>query len=163
MSANIILQFAESTSLGGRIIEWYDHGRFAHVDTVLPDGSLLGARDDTVLGVPSGVQIRPANYLPVGTITYKVALETSEEIAAAYHDFIVGQIGKPYDETAIIGFVSGRNWYKPDEWFCSELVTAGLVQSGYLKPLTAPANKIAPDDLLLVLSAINVIFLPPQQ
>jgi hypothetical protein len=157
----ILLQFAGSSSIGGRIIEWYDHGRFAHVDTVLPDGTLLGARDDVCGNVPAGVQIRPANYLTPDVKTFRVSLATTDEIAAAYYSFVKAQIGKPYDELAIAAFVSGRNWYRDGEWFCSELVTAGLIAAAYLMPLVAPANKMAPDDLLLVLSALVRITLPP--
>lgn len=157
----ISLQFASSTSLGGRIIEWYDHGRFAHVDSILPDGSLLGARDDVCSGIPSGVQIRPGNYLGFATTTFRVDLSCTDDQSVAYYTFISQQMGKPYDEQGILGFVTGRNWYKEGSWFCSELVAAGLVCCGYLRPLVAPANKMAPDDLLLVLSALQQIFLPP--
>ena len=156
----INLQFAESTSLGGRIIEWYDHGRFAHVDTILSDGSLLGARDDVVSGVPAGVQIRPASYL-ANAMVFAVSLSCTDEIEAAYYAFVNAQVGKPYDESGIAGFVFGRNWNKPDSWFCSELVAAGLQAAQYLRPLVAPANKIPPDDLLLVLSSLVDIRLSP--
>jgi uncharacterized protein YycO len=156
----INLQFAESTSIGGRIIEWYDHGRFAHVDVVYPNGDLIGARDDVVAGIPSGVQVRPSTYLGDSKV-FKVEIITSDNLAGKFYDFISAQIGKPYDESAIAGFVAGRNWYRTGEWFCSELVAAGLVSSGYLLPLSAPANKIAPDDLLLVLSGLTEVQLPP--
>lgn len=159
-TGTIVLQFAESTSLGGRIIEWYDHGRFAHVDTVLPDGSLLGARDDVVAGIPAGVQIRPADYLGAAK-TFQVSLPVPDVAALDYEYFLRQQLGKSYDESAIAGFVFGRNWNKPDSWFCSELVAAGLQQAGILKPLVAPANKIPPDDLLLCLSCLVDIGLPP--
>lgn len=32
------------------------------------------------------------------------------------------QIGKPYDWTAIIGFVFRSDWQATDSWFCSEVI-----------------------------------------
>jgi len=159
----IVLQFCSATSLGSRVIEWYDHGRFSHVDSVLPDGNLLGSRDDVTGGKPAGVQIRPADYLSVTDNTFRISLQTSDQIQKDYYEFITNQIGKEYDEEGIMGFVAGRNWRKPDTWFCSELVAAGLEAAGFLLPLVAPANKIAPDDLLLVLSDVVIVILPPIQ
>lgn len=149
----IDLQFAGSSDLGGQVIEWYDHGRFAHVDVVLPSGKLLGARSEVIGDVPAGVQVRPASYLSNTVSTLKVNLECTDEVSNRFYQFVSEQIGKPYDWEAIVGFVAGRQWMQPDSWFCSELVAAGLVQSGFVHQLSAPANKIAPDDLLLVCSA----------
>lgn len=149
----IVLQFASNASLGSRLIEWYDHGKYSHVDTVMSDGMLLGARDDVVGAAPAGVQIRPADYVR-GYALLRVTLPCPDAIANAYYDFVHEQLGKSYDETAIKAFVTGRNWAEDDSWFCSELCAAGLEKSGYLHMLSAPVNKIAPDDLLLVLSAL---------
>lgn len=150
----ITLQFAGPQDWGGELITWYDHGKFAHVDAVLPDGNLLGARSEIVMEVPAGVQIRPASYLPESTTKLTVVLPCSDRISDAFYQFISEQIGKPYDEKAILGFVAGRNWAEEDSWFCSELVAAGMVKAMYVNQLSAPANKIAPDDLLLVCSAL---------
>lgn len=149
----IVLQFASNTSFGSRMIEWFDHGKYSHVDTVLPDGTLLGARDDVIGTVPAGVQIRPAEYVH-GSTLLRVTLPAPDAIVNAYYAFARSQLGKPYDRTAICAFVVGRNWQEDDSWFCSELCASGLEKSGYLHMLSAPVNKIAPDDLLLVLSAL---------
>jgi hypothetical protein len=149
----IVLQFVGNNSFGSTLIEWFDHGQYSHVDSVLPDGTLLGARDDVILGVPAGVQIRPATYVDSYPKIKQVSLPTTDEIAQAYYDFVRSQIGKPYDSTAIAAFIVGRDWINPLAWFCSELATAGLLASRFLlhKP-SAPCYKIAPDDLLLICS-----------
>ena len=149
----IVMQFAGSSSLTSRLIAWYDHGDFAHVDTVLPDGTLLGARDDVMDGCPAGVQIRPAGYQQGYTIK-RVSLPCTDAQQAAYYSFVTAQIGKKYDETAIAAFMVGRDWRSPDSWFCSELCAAALEESGVVPALSAPCSKVAPDDLLLVLSAL---------
>jgi hypothetical protein len=149
----IVMQFAGSDSLTSRLIQWYDHGEFAHVDTVLPDGALLGARNDVMDGYPAGVQIRGADYQQGYTLK-RVTLPCTDAQEKAYYDFVMAQVGKQYDSTAIAAFAVGRDWRAPDSWFCSELNAAGLEESGVVPPLSAPVNKVAPDDLLLVLSAL---------
>jgi hypothetical protein len=152
----ITLQFVGNDSLGSKLIEWYDHGQYSHVDTVLPDGSLLGARNDVIGSIPAGVQIRPAGYV-LGDRMKRVVLPCSDAKEQNYYDFVRAQIGKPYDQKAIAAFFTGRDWRNEDQWFCSELAAAGLEDAAVFCPLSAPVNKIAPDDLLLVISAMVVV------
>lgn len=149
----IVMQFAGSSSMTSQLIEWFDHGEYSHVDSVMPDGLLLGARDDVMSGYPAGVQLRGADYQQ-GYQIKRVTLPCTDTQQKAYYDFVLAQVGKPYDEDAIVGFVAGRNWRAPDAWFCSELNAAALEASGVVPQLIAPCNKIAPDDLALVLSAL---------
>lgn len=149
----IVMQFVgDSNSVGSTLIEWYDHSTYSHVDTVLPTGELLGARNDVIMNIPAGVQIRPASYVAGRTIL-RVNIPCPDPVANSYYEFVKAQIGKPYDETAIAAFVFGRNWTEDDSWFCSELCSAALVFSGYVHQLSSPCNKIAPGDLCLVISA----------
>lgn len=151
--SSIILQFVGAADAGGSVISWFNHGPFAHVDSVLPDGTLLGARSDIWKGVPAGVQIRPADYMPFKNPVQAV-LDAPQPVADAYYAFLMDQIGKPYDMTGIVGFAFGRDWRNPAAWFCSELAAAGLEECGYFEhKLIQPASKIAPDDLALLCSA----------
>lgn len=158
----IVLQFVKGSDFGADAIAWFGHGAdFSHVDTVLPDGKLLGARSDVVGAAPAGVQIRDPGY--VGKCrTFRVSLPCSDEMSSAYHGFLWAQIGKPYDHTAIMAFVAGRNWQDPDAWFCSELKAGAMLSAGFFPyPLAAPANKISPPDLLLLISTRVPVILPP--
>lgn len=148
----IVAQFAGNGSFGSRLIEWFDHGAYSHVDIVLPSGELLGARDDEIEGIPSGVQIRPASYV-AGYHVKRVEIPAPDPVVASFYELAHSQIGKPYDRTAIAAFFVGRDWREDDSWFCSELFSWLLEQSGFLHPLSAPCNKIAPDDALLIVSA----------
>lgn len=152
MSGQIVMQFAGSSSLTSRLIQWFGHGQFAHVDTVMPDGTLLGARNDVMAGYPAGVQIRGADYQK-GYKLKKVVIPCTDAQQKAYYDFVLDQVGKPYDSLAIAAFAAGADWSNRDAWFCSELNTAALQHCGWLKPLSEPPNKIDPDSLLLVISA----------
>ena len=151
--SSIILQFVGAADLGGKIINWFDHGPFAHVDTVMEDGSLLGARSDVWAGVAAGVQIRPHDYMPFAN-PVRAVLDAPDTVVGAYYTFVQAQIGKPYDMTGVVGFAVGRDWRNTNAWFCSELVAAALEESGFFEySLIQPANKIAPDDLALLCSA----------
>jgi hypothetical protein len=152
MSA-ITLQLSSMEDVGSLAIRAFSHGPYSHVDAVLPDGNLLGARSDQIGSVPPGVQIRLPGYANFSTLNH-VVLPTTPECETAFYDFLRTQIGKPYDHSAILGFAFDRNWRDADSWFCSELVAAALEKAGYFSfCLAAPANKITPADLLLALSA----------
>jgi hypothetical protein len=155
----IVLQFVEGSGLGAALIKYYDHGIYSHVDSVLPDGTLLGARDDVIDGIPSGVQIRPASYV-AGEIVLRVTIPCTDAQQDAFYAFVRVQLRKPYDETSIAAFALGRDWRADDSWFCSELCAAAVEASGFVQPLSAAANKVAPDDLLLVISALVPISIP---
>lgn len=168
MTGLIHMQFVGSTTWSSTLIKWFGHGLpVSHVDTVLPDGicdargvphgSLLGARSER-LGAPAGgVQIRPPDY---ETWSYRltVPLPCPDAIADKYHEFVLSQVGKPYDGVGLISnFIFGRDWRRADSWWCSELNARGLEPdvSGYLaRRLASPSNKIDPASLILVLSAL---------
>jgi hypothetical protein len=142
----IRLQFVNDNSLASWAIQAYGHGWPSHVDVVLHDGTLLGARED------GGVQIRPAGY---GDFAQKqiIMLDAANPIDVDFHTFVRQQIGKPYDHLAIAGFVANQDWRTQGAWFCSELVAAALEVSGWFpKKLARGTNKISPPELLLTLS-----------
>lgn len=142
----IRLQFADEPRWWARPIKWFSHGEFCHVDIVADDGALIGARPIR------GVARRPPNYLPFTRTLIVDVPVTGQDQATAFLD---AQIGKPYDFTAIGGFLRGRDWREDDSWFCSELVAAVLERGGaFPHRLAAPLSKVTPADLLLVLSAL---------
>lgn len=149
---DVILQFSARDDAGSTAIKLFERGWCSHVDTVFPDGSLLGARSDEVGGKPAGVQLRPANYMQFDkTVRYTLRMPTYN--AVAFADFLQKQIGKPYDEKAIVAFALGRDWHNPDAWFCSELVAAALEQSGWFpNKISEDANFLTPRDLEIIIS-----------
>ena len=149
----ITLQFAQGTDGTSLAIQWFSQGPWSHVDSVLDDGTLLGAR------LEGGVAIRPSTYLGAEKVG-RITIPATDEQTAEYYRFIASQVGKLYDTTGIIGFVADRNWRTPDSWFCSELVAAGLEQCGFFQyPLYVPANKITPSGLPLLLSTLMPVAL----
>jgi len=149
----IVLQFVEGSGFGAALIKWYDRGQYSHVDTVLPDGTLLGARDDSIGSIAAGVQIRPASYV-AGETVRRVILPVTDAQETAYYAFLQAQIGKPYNELAIAAFAAGTTWSSPNSWFCSMLVAYGLQLIKVFNTLSEDATKVAPDTLLLLISAL---------
>jgi uncharacterized protein YycO len=61
-----------------------------------------------------------------------------------------GQVGKPYDLTALFGLLMHRDWQEDDSWFCSELVAWVFAQGG--TPLFRPEamHRITPQHLWML-------------
>jgi uncharacterized protein YycO len=153
----IVLQFICEDSLASSAIAWFSAGAISHVDCVLDDNTLLGARSDKVGGRPAGVQIRPVNY---ATFTRRVimTIAANDIQKAKFNNFLMKQLGKPYDTEAIWAFMFNRNWRELDSWICSELQAAALEASGVFNTLYLAANKITPVSLALAASAIGGIY-----
>jgi uncharacterized protein YycO len=152
----IRLQFVRGMGISSSAISWFSAGHFSHVDAILPNGSLLGSRSDQIGLIPPGVQIRPPYYEKWKERVVMV-LPQSSGYDEAFIAFLHSQLGKPYDKTAIWGFVAGRDWREDDSWFCSELLSAALEISRACPVLYAPRNKVTPAALATVMSALGAI------
>jgi hypothetical protein len=150
-TAAVKLQFVLGNDFSSTLIAWFNSGHFSHVDSVGADGTLTGAR--SAGPIHPGVWTRPANYTTWRRrVTMSIPCTPGQY--AKYWAFIDAQYGKPYDKSAIFAFLIDRNFHDPDEWFCSELVTAALEAAGLIGTLFEGANKVAPTPLALVVSSI---------
>lgn len=148
----ITLQFVLGKGLSSRAIAWFSAGHFSHVDAVMPDGSLFGARSDWIRGIQPGCRVRPANYESWLSVV-RMSMDASSSKERLFYSFLKAQEGKPYDSTAIIAFMVGRDWRDTSSWFCSELQSAALEKCGVFSGLYLAANKITPVALALTASA----------
>lgn len=153
MSA-IKLQFVLGAGLSSRLIAWYGqgYGGYSHVDAVLPDGSLLGARSDAVGGKSPGVQIRPQGY-ERWLKRCVVEIDATDAQAAAWEGWLRRQIGRPYDHAAIVGFILGRRLGDRGHWICSGCQFGALEAAGLLGPGPVPPDEVTPNALLLLVTA----------
>lgn len=55
---------------------------------------------------------------------------------ATADDWLLEQVGRPYDWTALLGFLAWRDWADDHAWYCSELAAAWLIVGG-VDPLLA--------------------------
>lgn len=139
-------------------IRRFCHSAYSHVDFCLPDGSMLGASDSAdapvIAGNPRGVAIRPAQYEIYGRKCMAI-LKTDK--ASAVIGLAMAQLGKPFDNSTLHGFLSdrpgNRNWRSEAAWACSELCAYCLEQAGFFPyKLISAKNRITPADLLLLLN-----------
>jgi hypothetical protein len=151
METMIRLQFAAEGGFSSRLIGLYDHGWCSHVDAVLADGSLVGAR------IRGGVLRRLPGYAPF-IRTLRVDIDVSKETSGRFYEILRGEMDKPYDWRAIVAFAVDRDWRCQDSWMCSELITSCLERAGYFSfPPVNAANRITPGDLMLMLSVLTPI------
>jgi uncharacterized protein YycO len=140
----VTIQLVTEDSFASKLIRYFTNSEFSHVDLVMPDGGLLGARLD------GGVQIRPDNYAKFTKLA-RFNIDLPADTAAKLFIFATAQVGKKYDSSGIINFFTqNRNWREDDSWFCSELIAAAFEHAGY--PLFNPfvvAERITPRDLTL--------------
>jgi hypothetical protein len=150
----IQLQFVCEDNIASQTIAWFSQGQFSHVDAVLPNGDLLGARSDSVGGQPPGVRIRPPGYVQFSRKAV-MTLPCSDEQQKQFYAFLNDQLGKPYDSTAIWGFVVNRDWREDDSWICSELECAAGEKCKILPKLFVPASKVTPVCCAVAFSAVG--------
>lgn len=151
MTEFLRFQFSRQDDLTSDLIALGGAGDFSHVDIVLPNGSLLGARSDHIDGL-TGVQIRKPGYAKWTRQVFIDVPCTASQAAKAY-DFAIEQVGKGYDKWAIAAFVVGRDWREEDKWFCSELGARVGEVAGVFAEMFSPVNKIEPVELSLVASS----------
>jgi hypothetical protein len=151
---SVKLRFVRGLDFSSRVISWFSAGHLSHVDAVMPDGMLLGARSDVIQGIPTGVQVRPSRYEPVALeVVMDIPATAFQE--AAFYGFLREQLGKPYDRSAIWAFAFNRDWHDTNAWICSELQAAALESAGILPKLFEEVNKITPVALADEVSAIR--------
>ena len=153
----IRFQYVAAASVSSWLIERFGGSpgdEFSHVDYVMPDGSLLGARDDVIDGVPAGVRIRKQGY-EKWRRREVLSLAVPADVAGAAMRFAVRQIGDPYDQDAIVGFAFNRVRHAENHWICSALAT-GIVQAvNYWTDLIVRPWQVAPNGHALAFSAIG--------
>lgn len=150
----IRLQFVLGAGLSSRLIAWYGqgYGGYSHVDAVLPNDTLLGARSDAVGGQAPGVRVRPPGYEKWRRRTV-VEVPCSEGRAFAWAEVLQRQVGCPYDQQAILGFLFGRREHTKGRWICSALQTHGLKRVHLLHRVPIPDSQVTPDNLFTLVTA----------
>lgn len=156
---SIHLRFVRESDPISDIISWFSQGIFSHVDCLLPEHpglplEALGSRSDKVGGKPSGVEIRPADYAKFA-VSLTLGLNVTEDQYKKFTTWLFDQLHKPYDHRGIWGIALGRDWREDGSWYCSELIAAGLEEAGIIPRLITPTNRINPDRLATVISAIG--------
>lgn len=154
--SHIQLQFVRARGLFSWMIARFgvQQPGFSHVDIVLPDGRLLGARDDAVGGEPAGVWIRPPNY--EHWVRRQVLTYLCHPLGVKRaHDWAMGEISKKYDDDAIAGFIFGQRWHRHGDFICSVLAGNYLLHAGILHEDPASLQGTSPNALYAMSLAVG--------
>ena len=160
--ASVTLRFVTDGDIVSAAIRGGEMGFWAsHVEALTPDDKLLGAHYD------GGVQARARSY-DAGQWKQElfVTLPATDAQAAAFYAFLMSQVGKPYDMTAIgemaLGVVTGEapNWAQSPSWICSALQTAALLTAGLMKAAPASVRLATPRDVLVGCAWLTAIGAP---
>lgn len=154
-------RFIAEKDVASRAIAWFGGGEWSHVDLVMPSGQYAGARTaiDNAPSGSAGYQLRPIDYIkPARSVV--LSLEVSAAQEQACYTASNAKLGDPYDHIAIWGFALGRNWAQPGAWECAEAQADNIVKASISKPLYLSANRITPNDLTLILTALGAVVEP---
>ena len=139
------LFFSNTRSLASYCVRFATWGEYGHVGLY---------RDDTIIEANSTLNkvvcrsFEPSEYSQFVIKEYDIP-------AKPVWDIISSQIDKPYDWSAIYGFLFRQDWQSPDKWFCSELVEWGCNSIGY-SMINKKSWRVSPQDLNEVKS-INIL------
>ena len=119
------VRFVHGRGLAFRLIQWFTKSKWGHVEHIMRDGSLISA------DFPGGVVHLAAGWQDGAGVTSETrTVEVTEAQANAIEKFLLAQVGKGYDLTALLWFVFGVHWQSGDRWFCSELEDAAFFTAG---------------------------------
>jgi len=134
----------KGTSALSRLIRWRTWSDYSHAAWVFPDQSVIEAWKGGVTHAPSIL----AGHAP-DTEVHLFTLDLTIEQRWAIQDFLIAQIGKPYDYGGILGFLTASKTEHPNRWFCSELLFSALKQAKVCLLARIPAWKVSPGLLAL--------------
>ena len=101
-----------------RAIRWQTRGVYSHVAVMLSEREIVEAwhnpAEVRVIGSLSEGHTR-------GTPVDIFEIDIDSQQCLAVRDFLLDQVGKPYDFAGVLRFLSRREKNNPDKWFCSEL------------------------------------------
>lgn len=131
----IRVRFTADEDIVSTVIRFGTWSEYSHVDFITSSGKAIGCWPD------DGVQYhdRTADRVQFA--------EIEVNSAARVEEFILAQLGKEYDWSAIFGMFVRRDWNNPDKWFCSELIAAALLYDNIVIA-KKESNRITPQDLL---------------
>jgi hypothetical protein len=130
------------------IIEIGTRAHFDHIETVLPDGSIIAAH------AAGGVRHQPADYDTSSMAQQFIDIPMSPDMLAKWVAYLESRVGCAYDFGAILDFILDVDEHVDVAYICSALTILSLRDIGVIpNPLSEPAHKISPRDVVLILSS----------
>ncbi len=125
---HLVIALHRGTGLISRAIQWQTRSHYSHASVMCRNGCGIEAREGKGVRITSDWLKFKAPGEQVDLFTVKVTEEQANSIEA----FLLDQVGKKYDWTMVLRFVSRRQAARDEsgKWFCSELVFAAFQQAG---------------------------------
>ncbi len=121
------------------LIKFRSRSKYSHVAYVDPLSGLI-------IEAAGGIGVRVVTHTEFITKYPKWHTATMFVPCAQYtRQFMVNQIGKPYDHPAVFGYLFAQNWDREDAWTCTEIIAAA---SGMHRRRTFA--RISPHDLFSI-------------
>jgi len=133
----------KGTSWISKAIRLQTRSQYSHAAIQLDDGSVIEAwQTGGVRQIPDAM----TGHAPDTVID--VFLVNTEYTPSVVEAFLTSQVGKDYDFTSVMRFVSRRQVRANDKWFCSELVVAAYRYAG-VNLLNGNPSTLSPRDVSL--------------
>jgi hypothetical protein len=134
------LVFTAGEGITGAVIRALTWSPVAHVGGLIDNTWVLDATPT------SGVALHPGI---AGQVVGAFSIACPARVERRAVGWACRQVGKPYDWTAIAGFVGRQDWHDPGAWFCMELWLAAFEYAGWPLLHLRHLNRGTPRDGML--------------
>lgn len=135
--------FCKSSLIGSVLIRAVTWSKWSHVAVLAADG-------DTVIEAtwPKVRKTTYAKFCKQHPSHQMVSIDVPNE--AAGYEWLLTQVGKRYDLSALFGFLFHRNWADDSKWFCSELVAEAIAKGGLTLFRDDAVSRVTPQHLWML-------------
>lgn len=157
--SELAFQFVAGAGLFSFLIERFgtQTDGFSHVDLLMPDTRCIGARSDNIFAnghwYPAGVQARPSGY-EVWKRRSVVRILCTPMQEKRWIDWAHSQLGKPYDDWDILGYIFGHHWHTAGHWICSAMAGESVIACGRVQTFGRPVGSLDPNTMHAVANAL---------
>lgn len=138
MNREMYFVFMRTPTLGSLVIQGATWSPWSHVACVLANKRVIEST-----AAHKGVRETTLDAVLVRASAFQFGHTT---VTAEAERFLLAQVGKPYDWTALAGIYLHRDWQQDDAWFCSELAAA-TAQAGGRTLIRRRLSRVTPVDL----------------
>ena len=134
------LIFANSNTIGSKVIRWKTNSKWSHVGVVDKKRNIVF---EAIW--PDGVVQTPLEKVKARSSEWEFRELPVEDYSAAIA-YLIAQLGKPYDTFGVLGLGFNRNWQDDKKWWCSEYTAMAALQGGD-KGFNNMISTITPQDV----------------
>lgn len=126
MSVRVFIALHRGPGLIGTLIRWQTRSPYSHASIVLRQAAVIESREG--IGVRWLSKLQPAAGEQIDLFAVELTIDQANKLEA----FLLAQLGKRYDWSSVLRFVSRRQASRRSRevWFCSELVFAAFQHVG---------------------------------